>query len=124
MFHSRKINHRINSIHERAFRVTYQDYKSTFFQLLQKDNSVIIHQQNLQVLAIEIFKAKNDLSPEIMKEVFELKEPSYGLHSKGNCFVYGNVKTCHYGIQSRKCLAPKIWNLVPDQIKPWIINQI
>ena len=45
---------------------------SLFLQLLQKDNSVTIHQQNLQVLASEIFKAKNDLSPEIMKELYEL----------------------------------------------------
>ena len=66
MFDSRKLNHRINSIHERALRVTYQEYKSAFLQLLQKDNSVII-------LVTEIFKAKNDLSPEIMKGVFELK---------------------------------------------------
>ena len=117
MFHCRKLNHRINSIHERALRVTYQDYQSTFLQLLQKDNSVTIHQRNLQVLATEIFKAKNDLSPEIMKEVFELKEPSYSLRSKGNYFVRGNVKTTHYGIQSIKYLAPKIWDLVPDQIK-------
>ena len=42
-------------------------------QLLQKDNSSI-HQRNLQVIATEIFKAKNDLSPEIMKEVWQLKE--------------------------------------------------
>ena len=51
MFHSRKLNHRNNSIHEKALRVTYQDYQSTFLQLLQKDNSVTIHQRNLQVLA-------------------------------------------------------------------------
>ena len=36
MFHCRKLNHRINSIHERALRVTYQDYKSTLLELLQK----------------------------------------------------------------------------------------
>ena len=33
----------------------------------------MIHQQNLQVFATEMFKAKNDLSPKIMQEVFELK---------------------------------------------------
>ena len=82
MFHSRKLNHRINDIHERAFRVTYQDYQSTFLQLLQKDNSVTILQRNLQVLATEIFKAKNDLSPEIVKEVFELKELSIAYAEK------------------------------------------
>ena len=117
MFHSRKLNHRINSIHERALRVTYQDYQSTFLHLLQKDKSVTIHQRSLQVLAIKIFEVKNDLSPEIMKEVFELKEPSYSLRSKGSYFVRGNVKTTHNGIQSIKYLAPKIWDLVPNQIK-------
>ena len=52
-----------------------------------------------------------------MKEVFELKEPSCSLRSLGNYFVRGYVKTTHYGIQSIKYLAPKIWNLVPYQIK-------
>ena len=61
MFHRRKLNHHINSIHERALRVTYQDSQSTVLQLLQNDNSVTIHQRNLEVLTTEIFKAKNDL---------------------------------------------------------------
>ena len=88
-----------------------------FLQLLQKDNSVIIHQRNLQVLATEIFKAKNDLSPEIMKEVFEFKEPSYSLCPKGNCFLRGNIKTALYGNKLIKYLPPRIWDLVSDQIK-------
>ena len=117
MVQSRKLSHHINSIHERALRITYQDYKTTFLELLPKDNSVTIHQQNFQVLATEIFKAKNDLSPKVMKEVFKLKGPSYSLSSKGNYFVCGNVKTTHYGIQSIKYLAPKMWDIVPDQIK-------
>ena len=103
-------------------RVKYQDCKSTFLELLQKDNSLTIHQRNLQDLATEIFK-KNDLSPEIMKEFFELKEPSYSLRSQGNYFVRGKVKTTHYGIQSIKYLAPKTFDLVHDQITHlWIIN--
>ena len=58
MFHSRKLNQRINSIHERAFRVIYQDYKSMFPKLLQIDNSATICQRNVQVLATEISEAK------------------------------------------------------------------
>ena len=71
----------------------------------------------MHIFAIEISKAKNNLSPEILKEVFELKEPSYSLRSKENYFVCRNVKTTHYGIESIKYLPPKTWDLVPDQIK-------
>ena len=108
MFHSRKPNHRINSIHEGALRVTYQDCKSTLLQLLQKDDSLTIHQWSLQVLAIETFIEKNYLSPEIENKVLELKKPSCSLGSKGNYFVRGNVITTHYSIQSIKYLSPKI----------------
>ena len=59
MFHSRKINNRVNSLHERAVRVVYRDYKATFSELLSKDKSVTIHQRNLQLLATEIFRTKN-----------------------------------------------------------------
>ena len=45
MFHSRRLNNKINSIHERALRITYQDNTSTFQELLNKDNYVSIHQK-------------------------------------------------------------------------------
>ena len=70
MFHSRELNNRINIIHERKLRVTYQDYNFAFIEILQKNNSLTIHQWNLQVLATDIYKGKNDSSPEIMKEFF------------------------------------------------------
>ena len=58
MFHSRKINNRINSLHERALRVVYKDYNATFSELLSRDKSVTTHQRNLKLLASEIFKTK------------------------------------------------------------------
>ena len=99
MFQSRKLNNCINSIHERALRVTNQDYKSTFLELLRKDNFVAIHQWSLQVLATEICKVKNDLSYKIMKKFFELKELSYSLRPHRNYSVRENVKTTHRSIQ-------------------------
>ena len=40
MFHSRRLNNKINSIHERALGITCQDHISTFQELLNKGNSV------------------------------------------------------------------------------------
>ena len=66
VFHSRQLNNRINKIQERASRLVYKDNKLTFDDLLKLDNSVTIHQRNLQILETEIFKVKNSLAPEIM----------------------------------------------------------
>ena len=72
MNHSRSLNNRINTLHERALGLVYYDFTSSFTELLKKDNSVTIHQKNLQNLAIEMFKVKRNLAPEIMTEVFRL----------------------------------------------------
>ena len=54
MFHSRALNNKINSIHDRALRII-SDSKSTFEELLNKSNSVPIHHTSLHVLAMEMF---------------------------------------------------------------------
>ena len=79
MFHSKKINNCINSQHQRALRVDYRDYNATFSELLSKGNSVTIHQRNLQLLATEIFKTKNELNPKVMEEIFIFRNLDYNL---------------------------------------------
>ena len=96
IFHSRELNNRINRIHEQALKLVYQDNSLSFAEVLEKDNSVTVHQRNLQVLATEIFKLKNGLSPEIMKEVFEIQNPAYNFRPEATHFKRENVKTTHY----------------------------
>ena len=81
MFYNRKLNERINHIHERALGIVYKDFKSSFQELLIEDNSLKIHHRNLQNLATEIFKVKNCLSPELMNDVFEFIEKPYSLRT-------------------------------------------
>ena len=81
MFHSRSLNNKINSLYERALRITYGDRLSSFENLLKKDNSVSIHHRNIQALATEMFKVKNNIAPEIMKELFTSKMSSYDLRN-------------------------------------------
>ena len=47
IFHSRELNNRINRIHEQALKLVYQDNSLSFAEVLEKDNSVTIHQRNL-----------------------------------------------------------------------------
>ena len=75
MFHNRALN---NRIHE---RLVYQNKNLSFNELQELDNAVTTHQRNMQVLVTEIFKVKNNLSPEIMKQTFDFQEPYYNLRS-------------------------------------------
>ena len=56
MFHSRGLNNKINRIHERALRITYNDKSSSYGELLAKDNSVTILHTKIRALAMEIYK--------------------------------------------------------------------
>ena len=80
MFHSRNLNNKINRLHQRCLRVIYNDKTSSFEQLLGNDNSVSIHHRNIQTLAIEMYKVTNGLSPEIMNEIFQIREESRFIH--------------------------------------------
>ena len=94
MFHSRKLNNRVNKLHEKAFRIVYQDYVSSFTELIEKGNSTTIHNRNIQLLATELFKVKNGLSPPFMNETFvENAQHYYDL--KKTEFKRNSVKTVY-----------------------------
>ena len=116
MFHNRELNNKINNIHERALRITYKDKTTVFKDLLLKDNSVTIHHKNLQVLATENFKFIHGYLPSVMENIFKLNDNQYNLRS-GLSLQSRNMKTVKYGENSISYLAPKIWNLVPENIK-------
>ena len=116
MFHSRRLNNKQNSIHERAVRITYQDRISTFQELLNKDNSVSIHHINLQALATEMFKIHRGLSPDILREIFVPKINLYNLR-RNHTFERRQVHSVYHGTESLSFLGPKIWDLVPLESK-------
>ena len=69
MFHSRSLNNKINRIHKRLLRITYNDKSSSFQNLLEKDNSVTIHDKNIKILATETYKFLQGLSLPRMNEI-------------------------------------------------------
>ena len=65
MFCSRISNNKINKLQERSLRIIYKDDYSNFEELLKKNHSITIHIRNIQLLAIEMYKLKNNLSLDI-----------------------------------------------------------
>ena len=75
------IIYKINRLQEQASRLIYNDHISSFKELLSKDGTFTIHEQNIQNLAIEMFKALTDLSTADFSELFQLNESLSGFRS-------------------------------------------
>ena len=57
MMNSRELNYKINRLHERCLRVTYNDGLSSFEELLERDNSVSV--LNIKMEDVDIPGQKN-----------------------------------------------------------------
>ena len=101
MFHSRHLNSKINRIHERALRIAYKDYDSSFNTLLENDGSVNIHVKHLRNLLIEMFKTKGNINPPFMREIFCERHAVYNLRNN-NEFMVPRVRTTIYGTETIK----------------------
>ena len=99
MFYSRRVNDKINHLHELSLLIVYKDNYSSYVDLLAKDKSFTIHQRNVQYLAIELFKVKRNLSNVIMCNVLKTRTLTYNLRSQTD-FMRDCVNTRRYGLNS------------------------
>ena len=77
MCHSRENNNKINRLPERSLRIIYNDKRSSFNALLEKDGSVSIHERYIKILVTEMFEVGKNLAPPQMHEIFKLKDQSH-----------------------------------------------
>ena len=116
MFCSRKMDRKINRLHERSLRIVYNDYKSTFNELLKNDKSISIHHRNIHCVAIEMFKVKNDMCPPFITNLFKL---NLGPETRRrNTFVRPTVDTVFKGEHSLRIFGPVVWDeMLPKRLK-------
>ena len=85
-------------------------------KLLETDNSISVHFRNVKVLAIELYKVGNGFSPDIMKDTFPLNGNSCSNTRNKITFHSRHIRTVHFGSETLSHLAPKTWELVPEEI--------
>ena len=91
-------------------RIIHKDSTSNFESLLIKSNSVSIHQRNLQLLLIEIYKTVNNLNPSFLAEVFVSNVVPYNLRGSTN-LVLPKDRTNLNGIDTVRVVDQKLWHL-------------
>ena len=117
MFHSRRMNNKINKLHERSLRIVYDDYSSPFEALLEKDRSFSIHHQNIQCLLTEIFKMINGLSENtVLENIFTRNSTNYNLRSQADLQI-PDVHSTYNGLNSLRYYGAVMWNSLPITLR-------
>ena len=117
MLHNQSNINKIKNLDERCLRLVCNDKKSSYEELLIKDSTVSIHHKNIQTLATEMFKVKNELSPDI---IYDALTRRINIHSNlRNIIHFGTsfVRTVYNRTESASCLGPEIWDIVPEEYK-------
>ena len=89
---------------------------------LQRMNlSLSTNERNIQTLAIELYKVTYGLSPKIMDFILPLN--SGDVHPRESTFKTFNVKTVSWGTETLAHLGPKIWSIVPNDMKNFSLSK-
>ena len=75
-----------------------------------------MHHRNVEKLAIEMYKVENESWPKIMLDLFKEVTHPYNLKNSLICGSY-KIKTVRYDTETITYLGPKIWSIVPDEIR-------
>ena len=82
----------------------------------EQKRKVTIHHRNLKTRAYEIFKGNKNMALETLTEIFPQKESNYSLRNS-TALQGRSIKTVMYGSETRPGLGPKIWDILPTELK-------
>ncbi len=69
----------MENVQKRLLRNVYEDYESSYDELLLKSKLATLEVQRYSFIATEVYKTVNKLTPIYIKELFEIKELIYNL---------------------------------------------
>jgi len=118
MFTTKGNLQKLDKLMERALRLTYNNYTSTYGQLQNETNYICIYKHCLKTLATEMYKTRQKWSPIYIQNLFLESDISstYGLRDT-NKFITPRYNTKTYGYHCASYIGPKIWNNLPLEIK-------
>ena len=96
-FCSKTSTNKIEKIQERALRFVYDDFNSSYTELLTKANLPTLETRRIRTMAIETFKILNGLAPPVLSDLLIKRENKYN-------FRYSNIlQVPHHFDMRRLC---------------------
>jgi hypothetical protein len=107
---------KLEKIQERALGFIYEDYNSTYEELLHIAKVPSLQIRRMRTMALECFKILHKLSPPCLNDLVVLKNSKYSFRYS-NIVEIPRVKTTIYSKNSFKYTAAVLWNDLPDDFR-------
>jgi hypothetical protein len=98
----------------RGLRFVFEDYNSTYEDLLQRANMVSVEIMREKTIITEMFKCLHSLGPKYMSEIFTISTRESRL---GPSFKAPRCRTTRFGEHSLRSQGPRLWNHLPKETK-------
>ena len=100
----------------RALRIVFNDYTSSYKDLLKRANTSSLYVSRLKAICIETFKCVNKINPSFLHDYFTINDSGYNLRDTMKIHP-PKVKTTTYGLKSFRYEASRILNSLPNEFK-------
>ena len=114
---------KLEKVQERALRFINNDYSSSLKKLLSQTKTEPLHVIRLKLMACEVFKIVNKLSPEYIQDMISIKTSTYNFRGERKAEI-PRVNTTRYGLRSFRSEAPRIWNSLPNNLRVAVIPAV
>ncbi len=113
---------KMENIQLKALRFVFNDFTSSYAELLKKSELPSISIHLIRSTSIEVYKCINEIAPEYLCTHLTKHNIPYDLRDD-NRLIQKTFRTIIYGKRSIVYLGPKLWNTMPLEIKNAILLQ-
>ena len=115
-FCSQVNNQKLEKIQERALRILFADYNSSYTELLGRAGTTTLLIQRLHLIALTVFKSLHGLNPPCLNDMFTPKQVPYRMRDS-SLLEQSRCRTTTFGLRSISYIGAKLWNDLPSYLK-------
>ena len=111
-----KNSKKLEKVQERALRFVYDDYTSSYINLLEKALVPSLQIRRIRTMALETYKIVNKLAPVCLHDLVNVKNSKYAFRYS-NILDVPEVRTTRYDKKSFMFAAATLWNDLPNHFR-------
>ena len=107
---------KMEKLQERGLRFVYNDFSTSYEDLLTEAKLSTLHIRRMKTMAIETFRILNSLAPPVLTNLLKKRGTVYNFRYS-NILQIQTVRTSKFFKSSFRYAAPVLWNSLPEDFR-------